>query len=94
MLNDFLSFDKYIFPRIVRLVYFVGLFFVALGALAGVLGGLAMLFADFGAGLLAIVIALVGAALGALVWRLVVELWLVIFSINDNLKAIRDRGSM
>ena len=94
MLNDFLSFDTFIFPRIVRLVYFLGLILVGLGAIAGVLGGLAVMFAEPGAGLLTIVMALIGAALGALVWRLVVEFWLVIFSINDNLKAIRDRGTM
>lgn len=94
MLGDFLSFDKFIFPRIVRLVYLVGLVLIALSAIVGVLGGFAMMFAEPGAGLLTIVMALIGAALGALVWRVVVEFWLVIFSINDNLKTIRDRGAM
>jgi len=94
MLNDFLSFDTYVFPRIVKLVYFVGLALIALSAIGGILGGLAVMFAEPGTGLFMIVAALIGAVVGAVVWRLVVELWLVIFSINDNLKAIRDRGTM
>lgn len=94
MLSGFFSFDTFLFPRIVRLVYILGLVLIGLSLIGGLLGGLAVLFAETVTGLVMIVTTLIGAALGAIVWRLIVELWLVIFSINDNLKAIRDRGGM
>jgi hypothetical protein len=39
-----------------------------------------------------VVAGLVGGAILVVIWRVVVELWLVLFSIHDVLKEIRDRG--
>lgn len=87
----FLSFDRFLFPRVVKLVHALGLALIALAAAGGVLAGVAALASGgepASAGLLAIG-ALAGGLVAALLWRLAVELWLVIFSINDHLEAIR-----
>lgn len=94
MLKGFLSFDRFMFPRIARIIYFIGLIIIALTALAGIAAGVLVAISDPIVGTGAIVGAIIGALIGALVWRLMVELWLVLFSINDHLKAIRNRGEL
>jgi len=78
---DFLSFDKFLAPILIKIVYWIGLVFIVLGFIAS-FGTMAM----FGmGGAMGIIMALIGAILGALIWRLICEVWLVIFSINDRL---------
>lgn len=98
MLRAFLSFDTFVFPKIAVILYWIGLVFIILGTIVGVIGGLLYgnMAADpamgAGDGFLAVIVALVGGIVGIVFWRLVVEFWLVIFSIRDTLRDIRDQG--
>jgi hypothetical protein len=38
--------------------------------------------------------ALIGGVLGLLVWRVVCEVWIVMFSINDRLGQLVERGKV
>ena len=89
--SDLLSFDKVIAPRVMKLVYFVGLIGVAVGGIAAFLGGLAAMALSFTTGLGTMILAVIGTALGALVWRVMCELWMLGFNIYDRLGEIRDR---
>ncbi|WP_265517678.1 DUF4282 domain-containing protein [Nitratireductor luteus] len=94
MIRAFLSFDKFIFPRIARVVYFVGLFLIGISLVVGIASGAIVGAAGSGAAASLFLIAggIISAILSAIVWRLLVELWMVAFAINDNLRAIREQG--
>lgn len=87
-----LNFDTFIFPRIVKLVYALGLLLVALGMGAGFFAGIAGMETTFATGAFLLVVTVIGGIVSAFAWRLVIELWLVMFSINDHLKAVREQG--
>jgi hypothetical protein len=42
-------------------------------------------------GLGMLLLSIIGLAFGVLIWRIVIEIYMVIFSINERLGAIRDR---
>lgn len=86
------SLDTFIFPRIVKAVFVLGLLLIGLGMAAGIFAGVAAMGSEFTTGAFLVAVTLIGGIVSAIVWRLVVELWLVIFSINDHLEAIRKRG--
>lgn len=81
---DFLSLDRMIAPRLIRIVYWIGLAFFAILAAVSV-------FAVFGpGGFLNMVLGLLGAAAGALLWRVLCEVWIQMFEINDRLARLTD----
>lgn len=94
MLNTFMNFDEFIFPKIVKIIYWIGLVLIGLGTLAGMFGALATSSSvGGGAAFVGFLVALIVGAVGIIVWRVVVELWIVLFSILDTLKEIRDQRS-
>lgn len=95
ILKPFFNFDTFIFPRIATIVYWIGIVLISLSAIIAAFGSLFMSVQygnGFGAGLMGFLAALVGGMLGLLAWRLLVEFWLVIFSIRDTLREIADQG--
>lgn len=94
MLASFFNFDKFIAPMLIKIVYWLGIVGIVLGALVSMAGGLQMMSYSPATALGGILIAVIGAAVGLLVWRVVCELWIVIFSINDRLGVIVERGKM
>ncbi len=97
MFNLFFRWDDFVFPKVARIIYYVGLVVIALGTLAGVING--VFVGSLGstetttfASISMVVGALIGGVLAVLVWRIIIELWMVLFSIHDVLKEIRDRS--
>jgi uncharacterized membrane protein YeaQ/YmgE (transglycosylase-associated protein family) len=86
MFQAFLTFETFIFPRIATVLYWIGLVLIILGTVIGAIGSL---FTE--AGFIGFLIALIGGIIGLVVFRVTVELWMVLFSILDTLKQIRDR---
>lgn len=93
-LAEFMQWDRLITPSIIKLFYY-------LAAALAVLIGLSGIFSSFGlmsvsplAGLFLLLASLAGLAIGVVVARIVAELILVLFRINENLEAIRGRGSL
>ncbi|MBR7105199.1 MAG: hypothetical protein IKC65_09650 [Lentisphaeria bacterium] len=79
MANDFLSFKRNVFPVIVRFIYFVSI-------LGCFIKGLSLIFSERGsvaAGILVII-------LGPIVFHLILEFLLLLFSILDVLIEIRN----
>ena len=85
-MSDFLSFDSFITPKIIRVVFVLGLLLIALGTLIRVLWGIWELSILSG-----VILPLVGACIVALLWRIYCELILVFFDMRDKLAEIAAR---
>lgn len=85
-MSDFLSFDTFITPKIIRVVFVLGLLLIALGALFRVLWGIWSLSVVSG-----VIMPLIGACVVALLWRIYCELILVFFDMRDKLAEIAAR---
>ena len=88
-MSDFLSFDTFITPKIIRIVFVLGLLLLALATLVRVLVGIWELSLLYG-----VILPLIGACIFGLLWRIYCELILVFFDMRDRLAdlAARPRG--
>lgn len=95
MFDAFLKWDGFLFPKIAKLVYYIGLAVIAIFSVIGALGSLiaGMAQGSFIGGLFMFIVALIGGLVGLIVWRVTMELWIVLFSINDTLKDIKNQKS-
>jgi hypothetical protein len=84
--HDFLNFDKLIAPTLIKFVYWAGLVLILLFTLWRIFMELG--FGFFGGGIIHFFFVIIAGAVAALAWRIICELWIVIFSINDRLGVI------
>lgn len=92
--NSLMNFDKFVAPTLIRIVYWIGIVFIVLGTLMAVFGG-GMMASQYGGGgfnPIGALVALVAGAAALLFWRVMCEVWIVIFSINDRLGILVQRG--
>ncbi len=94
--NNLMNFDTFVAPTLIRIVYWVGIALVVICTLMAMLGGGMMAAGGYGGGFnpLGAVIALLGGAVALLFWRVMCEVWIVIFSINDRLGVLVERGKV
>ena len=83
---DFLSFETFITPKIIRVVFALGLLLIAIGALIRVVIGIWQLSIITG-----VIIPLIAACVIALLWRIYCELILVFFDMRDKLTEIASK---
>jgi membrane protein YdbS with pleckstrin-like domain len=81
--SDFLSFDNFITPKIIRVVFVLGLLLIALGTVIRVVIGI-WEFSILGG----VILPLIGACIVALLWRIYCELILVFFDMREKLAEI------
>jgi hypothetical protein len=92
-IGDFFTFKKFVAPFLVKIVFWIGLLFIVLGMLGSLIGvgmieGYGSIYTGFNIGH-ALLVLLVGA-LTILIWRVVCEIWIVLFSIHDRLGELVD----
>lgn len=84
------SMKEMVTPRIIRVLYIIGLIFIGLGVLGGLVTSL---FSAFNDGMLALVGAIVALPIGAIIavifLRIYMELIILFFNIYDQLRDIR-----
>ena len=85
-MSDFLSFDTFITPKIIRVVFALGLLLIALGTLVRVVWGIWQLSLFTG-----VILPLIGACVAGLLWRIYCELILVFFDMRDKLADLASR---
>jgi hypothetical protein len=85
-MSEFLSFDTFITPKIIRIVFALGLLLIALATLIRVLWGLWELSLITG-----VLLPLIGACIVGLLWRIYCELILVFFDMRDKLADLAAR---
>ena len=82
-MSDFLSFDTFITPKIIRIVFALGLLLIAIGTLISVIIGLWTLSIISG-----VIVPIILACVGALLWRIYCEIILVFFDMREKLAEI------
>ncbi len=85
---DLFDFNKFVAPVLIKVIYWIGLVLIVLLTLSFIAG--ASLFSSYlgGGGGFSVggaLFSLIGGAFAALLWRVVCELWIVTFSINERL---------
>ena len=90
MLQHFLSFDKLIGTKLIKILYFLGLIGIVLGGIAGIFGGLAGMRMSFIGGLGAAIGAVIVTALGIVFWRFLCELYMLFFRMSDDLRDMKN----
>ena len=93
-LRDLFQWERFITPSIIKIFYWLMVILCLLVGVAGILGGLAMMFASPIGGLISVVSSLIGMLIGVIFARIVAEYVLIMFRINEHLGAIRNRGGM
>jgi len=87
--KDLFGFEKMIAPTIIKVVYIIGLILITLGVIATILEQTRYLSGGEATGFL--IGAIITYGLIILVWRIVIELYFVMFGIHERLGEIRDR---
>ena len=87
---DLFGFQKMIAPRVLKIIYWLGLIGIAIMALISFVGALAMLEYSVSTALGTMLMAVIGLAFGTLLWRVLIEVYTVFFNIHDRVTEIRN----
>lgn len=93
-LAELLQWDRFITPSLIRVFYWLSLALTLLAGLSFIVTALGMMAINFFAGLFMLIGAMLFILAGIIFVRIVCELVMVLFRINEHLGAIRDRGRM
>ncbi|MEL1251707.1 DUF4282 domain-containing protein [Aurantiacibacter gilvus] len=88
--GDLFQFEKMVAPAVLKVVYWIGLIGIALYLLFAL--GLAVTTMGYSplTGLGMIVGSVIGACFGVLMWRIIIEVYMVLFGIHQRLGEVRD----
>ncbi len=89
--SSLFSFDKLIAPTVLKIVYWIGLVGIVVWFLVAIVAAFGLMSYSVGSGLGSILLAFVGLVFGTLLWRVMIEIYTVIFGIHERLGDIRDR---
>ncbi|MGE3987748.1 DUF4282 domain-containing protein [Pseudorhodoplanes sp.] len=88
---ELLQWDRFITPSIIRVFYWLCLALTALSGLSLILTALGMMAINVVAGLLLLIAAMLFILAGIIFVRILCELVMVVFRINEHLAALRER---
>ena len=89
-LSDLFNFEKLIAPKVLKIVYWLGLAGIAVMCLISFVGSLAMLQYSATTALGTMLLSAIGLAFGVLFWRILIEVYMVFFGIYERLGEIKD----
>jgi hypothetical protein len=92
--NDLFQWEKFITPSIIKIFYWLAVAVTVLFGLSTMVSGLGIMIANPLAGLILIFSGLASVLMGVIFARIISELILIVFRINEHLGAIRERGDM
>lgn len=87
LFSRFLTFDKLIATALIKIFYWIGIVFIVLGVLGGILGGFGQ---GFLSGLGMIIAAPIGGLIALIFWRFLCEVYIVVFGMYDRLGKIQE----
>ena len=90
--NDLFQWDRFITPTVIRIFYWMALGLIVLSGLSLLFSALGMMALNFFAGFFLLIASILYVCAGVVFVRIVCELVMVIFRINEHLGAIRERG--
>jgi len=91
-LRDFLNFDRYLTPSIIRMFYLLQIILIGLFGVTNVLAAFGAMGYSFLTGLAWLLSTIVGTAVALVAARIVTEIIMVLFQNNENLAALRARA--
>jgi hypothetical protein len=91
---ELLQWDRFITPSVIRVFYWLSLALTALIGLSLIFTALGMMAINFIAGVFMLIAAMLFILTGIIFVRILCELVMVFFRINEHLGAIRDRSQM
>lgn len=89
--SDFVGFEKMIAVTVVKVLYWFGLAAIIIGGIVSIFGSFSTMGYSFSMGLGQFLLTLIGIAVAFILWRVLCELYIVVFSMHDRLGEIRDR---
>jgi predicted membrane metal-binding protein len=92
--SDLFQWDRFITPTIIKTFYWLVIALICLFGLSGIFSGLAMMAISPFGGFLMLLSSIASVVVGIVFSRIIAELILIIFRINEHLGAIRNRGQM
>ena len=90
--HDFLDFEHYLTPSIIRIFYILQLALIGFFAISNIFVALAAMIHSFFFGLVWLASTLIGAVVAALAARILTEIIMVLFQNNEHLAVIRARA--
>ena len=90
--SDLFQCDRFITPTIIKTFYWLVIALICLFGLSGIFSGLAMMAISPFGGFLMLLSSIASVVVGIVFSRILAELILIIFRINEHLGAIRDQG--
>ena len=84
------SFSEMVTPKIIRILFIIGLIGIALGSIGGIISALAAFAYAGTTALLSIIAVPIGAVIGVIFLRVYMELIILLFNIYDKLNSIDD----
>lgn len=90
--NDLLQWDRFITPTVIRIFYWMAVGLIVLTGLSFIFSAFSMMAVNFFAGFFLLIASILYVCAGIIFVRIVCELVMVVFRINDHLGAIREQG--
>ncbi len=90
-IRDFLTFDRYLTPSIIRVFYLLQVVLIALFGLINIFAAFVAMAYSLLTGIAWLLCALIGTAAGIITARIVTEIVMILFQNNEHLAALRGR---
>ncbi len=88
--GDMFQFDRMIAPTVLKIIYWIGLVGIVVYILVALAGSLGMMAYSPVGGLGMLLLAILGGLFGLLFWRVMIEVYMVLFGIFERLGDVRD----
>lgn len=89
-LADIITFEQLVAPKVLKVIYWLGNLGIVIMMLVSMAGAFSVMDYSFATGLGTLLLALLGGLFGVLVWRVVIEMYIVFFGIYERLGDIRE----
>lgn len=89
-IGDLFQFEKMVAPVVLKIVYWLGLAGIVIYLLIALGASVSLMEYNASGALLGIVGAVIGAAFAVLMWRVMIEVYMVLFGIHQRLGEVRD----
>lgn len=89
-IGDLFQFEKMVAPVVLKIVYWLGLAGIVIYLLIALGAAVSLMEYNASGALLGILGAVIGAAFAVLMWRVMIEVYMVLFGIHQRLGEVRD----
>lgn len=91
LIGRFWGFEELLGASLIKLVYYIGLFAIAIGVIFAIVGALLAMGQQGASALIMLVLAPIGGVIGLIYWRFLCEIILLSFLMYDRLGEVRDK---